>query len=229
MNPYLLSCCGSYVCEGCLLYIQQSRDTKCPSCESLEYDFECSPKMKENVEYLLVKCSNGEKGCKWRGQLAELDIHLFINCLYAEITCENGNCGSKFLRCDASKHICSTSGKGLPSQRLRSYSRSASCIEELSHRITEMQKKQDEELLSVKHQLKKFHSIKVGSSGDGDSSAKLTFEVKALKRQLAESLQREQALEKKVRNHEKEINTLKETHDMFRLQFDNLIGECGIV
>ena len=222
MNPYSMSCCNSYICENCLLHLQHGSTTKCPTCGNCDYDFESSLSKRDEVDLLLLKCSNNSKGCKWRGQLGELDIHLFINCLYAEISCDSDTCRARFLRRDAPNHKC---GSALRSNsKSLSSTRSASSVEELTHRISEIQKKQEETMSVVRQELRKFSNAK-DYSDTQSNYVKLSFEVRALKRQLAESLQREQRLEGTVKQHEKQLQLLKDTQDMFRVQFDNLIGE----
>ena len=221
VNPYHLSCCKSFLCEDCLLSIQQSNDTKCPSCESNDYEYQSSNTMKEQVNILLLKCSNNAKGCKWQGQLGELDIHLFISCPYAIISCERG-CSDQFVRCESNNHHCVLGQRHVPP----SIDRSLSSVEQLTHRISEIQRKQDEEISVVKNEIRKFNSVKlVGSRDESSNYVKLSFDVRALKHQLAESVQRELITERKLKQQAEEIRILKETHNMFRLQFDNLIGE----
>ncbi len=178
--------------------------------------------MKEEVDMLLIKCTNHTKGCKWQGQSGELDIHLFINCPYAEIFCEDG-CGGRFLRSESTNHHCTSSTRS--TRRPPEFDRSVSSVEQLSHRIFEMQRKQTEEISHVKNEMRKYHSAKQLSSPDNNDTVKLSFDVRSLKRQLAECLQRELVMERKMKHQQEEIRILKETHNMFRLQFDNLIGK----
>lgn len=229
-NPYLLTCCQSLYCETCLLAIQQSSNTKCKKCGGSDYDFHACTKTKDELELMLVRCSNSKMGCTWQGQLGEMEIHLFVSCPNAEIMCEK-KCGLKFQRCDLDKHQCVGVSSPLAVARSRvplSYTRSASSVEELSYRITEIQMKQQKEMQAVKKELNNVqHTTKQNTTTESNCS-KLSFEVKALKKQLGESLRREQLMEKKLKDHEEQIQVLKETHNIFRLQFDNLIGKIHV-
>ena len=179
--------------------------------------------MKEEIEALPVRCTNSRKNCEWEGQLRELDIHLLIYCPYTEIDCEH-KCGIKFMRRDLSLHQCPIQPSPDP-PIANGTSNSPSSVEGLSHRIIEIEKKQEEEMMVLKRELKKYHSVKEMGSGE-NNYLKLSFEVRALKRQLSECVQRERALEAKVKQQEEEMTILRETQNIFRQQFDSLVGEA---
>ena len=49
-------------------------------------------------------CDNEEKGCKWTGELDQLEQHIAAECMFAEVPCRNG-CSKTLLRCNMQEHL----------------------------------------------------------------------------------------------------------------------------
>ena len=107
-DTQLSTCCGYNMCQSCLDNYKQSitlsrKILACPKC--CHYDFKAYPnKMSDREIYnLMVVCSNGKAGCKWRGNLNELTIHLEDTCLFEMVECPKG-CRLLLQRRDIALH-----------------------------------------------------------------------------------------------------------------------------
>ena len=108
-EPQLSTCCGYNMCQSCLdnhkqLVTMAQKILTCPKC--CHYDFKGYPnKMSDReIHDLVVLCSNGKAGCKWRGKLRELDGHLGNTCQYEIVDCPKG-CEVSLPRCDIALHV----------------------------------------------------------------------------------------------------------------------------
>ena len=107
-DTQLSTCCGYNMCRSCLDSYKQSmalshKILTCPKC--CHYDFKAYPnKMSDREIYnLMVVCSNGKDGCKWRGKLIELTVHLEDTCLFEMVECPKG-CKLLLQRRDIAVH-----------------------------------------------------------------------------------------------------------------------------
>ena len=108
-DPQLSTCCGYNMCRGCLdghkqLVTMGQKILSCPKC--CYYDFKVYPnKMSDRqIHNLVVLCSNGKAGCKWRGKLNELNGHLEYACQYEIVECPKG-CEVSLPRRDIAPHV----------------------------------------------------------------------------------------------------------------------------
>ena len=108
-DPQLSTCCGYNMCRRCLdgykqLVTMAQKILSCPKC--CYYDFKVYPnKMSDRQIYnLVVLCSNGKAGCKWRGKLNELNGHLENICQYEIVDCPKG-CEVSLPRRDIAPHV----------------------------------------------------------------------------------------------------------------------------
>ena len=108
-DPLLSTCCGYNMCRSCLdnhkqLVTMAQKILACPKC--CHYDFKVYPnKMSDReIHDLVVLCSNGKAGCKWRGKLRELDGHLGNMCQYEIVNCPKG-CEVSLPRRDIALHV----------------------------------------------------------------------------------------------------------------------------
>ena len=94
-EPYLLNCCGRKVCSSCLRSIGVQR---CPLCRE-EFQSMSDPELSKEVLQLKVYCSKKSEGCKWTGELGQLQEHVGEggNCEYLPVACPNG-CGQMVPR-----------------------------------------------------------------------------------------------------------------------------------
>ena len=107
-DTQLSACCGYNMCRSCLDNYKESitllhKILTCPKC--CHYDFKAYPnKMSDREIYnLMVVCSNGKAGCKWRGNLNELTVHLEDTCLFEMVECPKG-CRLLLQRRDIALH-----------------------------------------------------------------------------------------------------------------------------
>ena len=102
-NPHLVVCCGQKYCGSCLdHWFKKTNPPTCPHCRSttagsLHYVPEKG--MKSEIESFFILCPNKSKGCKWTGELREVQKHLVHGegCLYREVKCPycNSACVAK--------------------------------------------------------------------------------------------------------------------------------------
>ena len=111
-DPQLSTCCGYNMCRSCLdghkqLVTMAQKILSCPKC--CYYDFKVYPnKMSDReIHNLVVLCSNGENGCKWRGKLIDLNGqfgHLENTCQFEIVECPKG-CKALLQRRDMAVHV----------------------------------------------------------------------------------------------------------------------------
>ena len=77
----------------------------CPMCRQEEPDFKTVPYVALNREIreLHVYCANKEKGCKWQGEINNINNHLY-GCLFGEVKCSN-ECGKMIQRRYLASHV----------------------------------------------------------------------------------------------------------------------------
>ena len=98
-DPQQVSCCGKSFCDSCIKGLQQ-----CPTCNSSFTTF-ANKGLKQSLTQLHVYCTHHNDGCKWTGELGQLDQHLNENyapgseghgCPFVEIRCIH--CNKRFQR-----------------------------------------------------------------------------------------------------------------------------------
>ena len=73
-DPYQATCCGTNFCNSCCQQIDDSKP--CPVCR--DDNFKTSPNlnMKHALSQCQVLCTHSKDGCKWTGELGDLEHHL---------------------------------------------------------------------------------------------------------------------------------------------------------
>ena len=101
-DPHLLKCCGKKSCQLC---IQQFHlDGKpCPFCKQTIASTMLDKELRDKVLDLAVLCTNKPSGCKWKGELRNLQTHLTEECLVVEEECQYG-CGKRLPRSRLNSH-----------------------------------------------------------------------------------------------------------------------------
>ena len=109
-EPFQVTCCGYAFCRVCIERIK--KDNKpCPCCNSKDFDKFEDKRLKRSLYEFKVYCTNKQQGCKWEGELGELDNHLNSNpgqqnqldgCQFMQINCLH--CEELFLRSDIQLH-----------------------------------------------------------------------------------------------------------------------------
>ena len=108
-EPHQVTCCGKSFCYSCIREIKNS-NKPCPSCNK-EFSDNPDKRLKRTLYALKVYCSHQKDGCKWTGELGQLDAHLnedpepgkeLEGCQHENITCLL--CGDEVQRQSISTH-----------------------------------------------------------------------------------------------------------------------------
>ena len=111
-EPYMTGeCCrGQTICKSCLDRWQlrnTRRPSRCPVCGKKG---NCNPHpnypIEREIKSLKVYCTNKKKGCKWQGELRDINNHLGNSdgCKFEKVKCSN-KCGKMIERRYLNKHI----------------------------------------------------------------------------------------------------------------------------
>ena len=100
-DPHLTDCCGHHFCKTCILRVKES-DTPCPVCQNPSFNIFPNLEKKRVVGLTHVYCSNQHRGCKWSGELSQLEQHLSL-CDYVMSPCSYG-CGLLLTDHELSSH-----------------------------------------------------------------------------------------------------------------------------
>ena len=74
-DPYQAKCCGTNFCHSCQQLIQADQ-SPCPICREENFQVFPNKELKHSIRQIHVWCTHREDGCKWRGELRELEHHL---------------------------------------------------------------------------------------------------------------------------------------------------------
>ena len=93
-EPHQTRCCRQNFCESCLRrWAKKNGQRCCPHCraEGRRFVHSLNYSLKDEIEDLEVKCRHRKKGCRWVGQLRQLERHLECDsgCGYVEVECPN--------------------------------------------------------------------------------------------------------------------------------------------
>ena len=94
-DPVLLSCCGHKGCASCIGRIKAAGHP-CPLCQQ-PFETMLDKLYQRKVLDLRVFCSKRKEGCRWKGELRDIDTHLRRACVYGEEECRYG-CGERYQR-----------------------------------------------------------------------------------------------------------------------------------
>ena len=116
-DPYITGkCCrGQTICKSCLDQWKEINGiTRCPVCGTEFNNNSTTDDFKINQNYLIervikglkVYCTNKEKGCKWQGELMNINDHLGNSngCQFEEAKCSN-ECGKVMQRQFLTRHV----------------------------------------------------------------------------------------------------------------------------
>ena len=94
-EPYQADCCGYAFCRVCIERVKAAKKP-CPCCKAKKFDKFEDKRLKRTLYEFKVYCTNKEKGCKWIGELSQLDKHLNSNpsqekqlegCQFTQVKC----------------------------------------------------------------------------------------------------------------------------------------------
>ena len=162
-DPHVISCCGNEFCQVCIERVQ--RDGKpCPLCNEPKFTTFLHKKLVREVNALVVCCSQKELGCKWEGELGQLQSHLNPGvgvvssnaCGFVIVECPL-RCGAQFERRLLQEHEMEMCPKQ-PIQMqvatlMRKFERITIENQQLRQEVEKMQKIHKEELNQVKEEL----------------------------------------------------------------------------
>ena len=101
-------CCrGQTICKSCLdQWQKKAGNMKCPVCRKQEGGFHPNYPIEREIKSLHVYCTNKEKGCKWKGELNDINNHLGNSrgCRFEEVKCSN-ECGKMIQRRYLTNHV----------------------------------------------------------------------------------------------------------------------------
>ena len=73
-KPDMVSCCGEKFCHSCIEQVIKKK-TPCPHCGSTQFDTMTDKKLERELNALKVYCTNENEGCRWVGELRDLEKH----------------------------------------------------------------------------------------------------------------------------------------------------------
>ena len=101
-------CCeGQTICKSCLdQWQKRAGNVKCPVCRKEKGGFSQNYHMKREIKSLHIYCANKEKGCKWKGELNDINNHLGNSkgCWFEKVKCSN-ECGKMMQRRYLTSHV----------------------------------------------------------------------------------------------------------------------------
>ena len=109
-EPFTVTCCGYDFCRVCIERFAQDKKP-CPCCRSEDFDKFEDRQQKRLLDKLKIYCINQKQGCKWVGELGELDNHLNSNpeeqkqldgCQFMQIKCLH--CAELYIRSEIRQH-----------------------------------------------------------------------------------------------------------------------------
>ena len=94
-DPHLLSCCGHKGCATCIGRIKAAGHP-CPLCQQ-PFTTLLDKQLQRKVLDQRVFCSRKGDGCRWEGELRDLETHSRRDCDHVEEECRYG-CGGRYQR-----------------------------------------------------------------------------------------------------------------------------------
>ena len=151
-DPQIVDCCGIKYCLGCIERVMLA-NKPCPICQGVEFKIMPEKQLMRRISDLKVKCAKMKLGCKWTGELRELQNHLDKVCPYIEVLCPL-NCGGTFIRSSLQTHEEDDCPMRTSEIKLLSFTRKLeSRIEALELKCA----KQDDEIATL---TKELHQVK---------------------------------------------------------------------
>ena len=74
-DPYQATCCGTSFCQSCIHQVKDE-EKPCPTCRNDNFGVFEDKRLKRSLNQLFVLCKHSKDGCKWRGELGQLEHHL---------------------------------------------------------------------------------------------------------------------------------------------------------
>ena len=99
-DPQQVKCCGHSYCKVCLDRVVKD-GTPCPTCNAVAFSIFQNQGLRRTLGGFRVYCSNKDEGCKWVGELGDIERHLnskpsperqLEGCLFEEGACVYCTC-----------------------------------------------------------------------------------------------------------------------------------------
>ena len=74
-DPYQSKCCRNNFCQSCIEQVQADHKP-CPMCRTDNFEVFPNKDFNDSLNQLHVSCIYSKGGCKWKGELGQLDHHL---------------------------------------------------------------------------------------------------------------------------------------------------------
>ena len=107
-DPYLSVCCGHLFCKSCLDNVTKTTAISyaCPVCRDEEFITFPNKAVDREIKSLHICCTNGMLGCKWQGELNNINNHLGNSdgCQFERVKCSN-ECGKMIERRYLTSHV----------------------------------------------------------------------------------------------------------------------------
>ena len=106
-DPHLSVCCGQEFCKSCLDGSRKATNsTACSVCQNEEFVTFPNKQADREIKSLRVLCNNKESGCKWQGELSDINNHLGNSngCQFEDVKCSN-ECGKMLQRQYLTSHV----------------------------------------------------------------------------------------------------------------------------
>ena len=109
-KPHQTECCGTDFCKECIERIKMDKKP-CPTCKHRDIGLFLNIGLQKELYSLRIKCIYHDRGCRWIGELGQLDSHFNSNpcpekqlegCKYVQLTCTY--CAKKLRRSEFSYH-----------------------------------------------------------------------------------------------------------------------------
>ena len=83
-DPYQCEWCGKNFCHSCSKRIQ-AEQKPCPMCKEANFKVFQDNGLKHSLNQLHVFCTHSKDGCKWKGELGELERHMIEGTHFGEL------------------------------------------------------------------------------------------------------------------------------------------------
>ena len=126
-DPCTTECCNKDFCRSCIIKIRNSGG-QCPLCRDSEFKTKRNTELSREVYHLQVYCANKSKGCKWKGDLGEVEVHLNLSpvpryqsngCQFVYIQC--AYCSNECPRSEMPQHLNECPRKPFSCEYCRNY------------------------------------------------------------------------------------------------------------
>lgn len=103
-EPTIVSCCGQHFCRSCFDRNASVNGMKCPHCLATDVQYFTNKQQQREIQCLRVQCCNADRGCRWTGDLGEMERHMEVECEQVVVNCPH-RCGKRMERFRIGEHL----------------------------------------------------------------------------------------------------------------------------